>query len=125
MFSRQPRVDQNRWRLKAEQLSRVAVHDLKAVWFADGRVIEPIGRLSHVLKRVVDGVQDAVRANFNHHVGQCLCTKIATSSDVEVLPQVLAYGQLCFRPNSGFGYAMVNAPNSKRLRGIFYSKSPE
>src|SRR5262244_91179 len=50
----------------------------------------PFGRLSHVLKKVVDGVQDAVRANFNQHVGQCLCTKIATSSDAKVLPQVLA-----------------------------------
>jgi len=39
--------------LEAKQLLRVAAGDFDAIRFANGRVIEPVGRLGHVLERVV------------------------------------------------------------------------
>lgn len=90
-----------------------AAGDFAAICFADWDVVEPVSRLNHVLVGIVHRVQNAIRADFEDHVGQRLCAKIPARGDEEVVPQVLAYGQFYFWPNSGPGYAMIHAPDAE------------
>jgi cell shape-determining protein MreC len=72
-------------------LPRVAVGNFEPIRFADGSVVEPLSRLTHILIRVVHRVQNAVGADFQYHVNERLCAKAAAGSDVEVLSQIVGY----------------------------------
>src|SRR4029077_10785070 len=67
-----------------------------------------------VLKWVVHRVQNAVRSNFENHIGQRLRAEIAAGSYVEILTQIMAHRQLRFRSTATPGYAMVHAPDAER-----------
>ena len=77
------------WRLEVEQLPRVATGNFEAIRFADGRVVEPLSRLAHILIRVVHRVKNAVGTDFRYRVDQSRCAKGAARSDVKVLSQVV------------------------------------
>ena len=55
--------------LEVEQFLGVAVCNFHAVGVADGSLVEPVFRLDHVLKGVVDRVQNAVGTDFKNHIG--------------------------------------------------------
>ena len=74
-----------------EQLPRVVTGNLDAIRFADGRVVQPLSRLTHVLIRVVHRVQNAVGTDFGYRVDQSWRAKGATRSDVKILSQILRY----------------------------------
>jgi hypothetical protein len=58
------------WSGLAEQLARVLVGELRSVGLADGRVVQELGRLVHVLERVVDREQHVVCAHHLHRAQQ-------------------------------------------------------
>ena len=45
--------------LEMEQLARVAVGDLDPVRFADRSVVEPVGRLGHIIVRVIHRITES------------------------------------------------------------------
>jgi len=81
-------------RLNSEQLRGITATNLQAICFRDSNVIEPLRGDGRVLERVIDRVKNAVRPDFHHHFGECLCTEIAARSYVEVLSQIVANGKL-------------------------------
>ena len=79
---------------------------------ADCGVIQPLRSNDHILKWVIDGVENAVGADLHHDFGECLRAEIADRGDVEVLSQMVGDGKL----GSRFGaqcsqYPVFNAPN--------------
>jgi hypothetical protein len=77
---------------EVKQFPRVAVGDFEAVRFADGSLVEPVGRLGHILVWLIHGVQNAIRSDFLQHIDKCL-GEGAAGSEVEVFPQILAKGK--------------------------------
>ena len=102
--------DLRRPRLEVEQHSCVAACDLHAVSFADRNVFEPVACLVHEFAWVVDGVEDAVGTDFQHYIGQRLCSKVATGRDVKVLSEILRHGSLRFRRELALYYAIIDTP---------------
>ena len=62
--------------LEAEQLLGVATADFDAIRFADGSMVEPFGGLTHIFARIIDRVQNAVRALFQHRIDQRLRAEV-------------------------------------------------
>ena len=76
---------------------RVGAPNLRTVRFANGGTVEPDSRFGNILVGIVDGIQNTVGADFEHHVRQRLCAKVAAGGDVKAIAQILAQGQLGFR----------------------------
>ena|SRR6266851_9427678 len=70
--------------LEVEQLLCVSTGDFDAIRFADGSMIEPLGGLTHVFVRIVDRVQNAVRADFQHRIDQLLRAEVTARRNIKV-----------------------------------------
>ena len=78
-------------------------------------MIEPVGCNGRILKWEIDGVENAVAADFHDDFSECLRAEIAACCYVKVFSQIVAYRKLCFRFGAqGSRYAVVNPPNTAR-----------
>jgi hypothetical protein len=98
-----------------EQHACIVAADFEAIWVADGGVIEPSARDAHIFERVVHGVQNPIRPDFENHFGEGLRPEVAAGGDVKVFAQLVAHGQLGLGPGGqGAGDAIVDAPHAAR-----------
>src|SRR5579862_8274119 len=100
-------------KLKAEQLDGVAAGYLQPVSGADGSAIEPVGGPDHIFIGVIHGIENAVSADFTHHIVQSRGAKHAAGGDVKVLTKILAQGALGLDLKTEPGNSIVSAPNGE------------
>ena len=82
------------WLLNAEQLLGVATADFDAIRFTDGSMVEPLGSLTHIFVGIIDRVQNAVLADFQHRIYERLRAEVAARRNIKVFPKVLGHRQL-------------------------------
>src|SRR5512146_868351 len=100
-------------KLQAEQLGGVAAGYFQAVSGVDGGAVEPLGGRDHIFIGVVHGIENAVGADFTHHIAQRRGAKHAAGGDVKVLTKILAQGELGFDLETEPGNSIVGAPNAE------------
>ncbi len=99
---------------KTEQPARVLAADLFSIELADLAVVKPARGFFKAFERIVDGVQNAVAANFEHCREQGRRAEIAARRYVDVFAKIVPERALAGDAARRLGDDVVDAPNVER-----------